>query len=79
MWFCIGVAVIACGYIIHHSVTKEKNLTIYEVLKKENTIPYEERKKEDEIPINFQKLWEINPEIYAWIEIPGTKISYPIV
>lgn len=31
------------------------------------------------IPIDFEKLWEINPEIYAWIQIPGTEINYPIV
>lgn len=79
IWLCIGIAVIACGYIIYHSVTKEKNLTIYEVLKKEYIIPQKERTKEDEIPIDFEKLWEMNPEIYAWIEIPGTDISYPIV
>ncbi len=79
MWLCISIAVIACGYIVYHSVTKEKNLTIYEVLKKDNIIPQKERTKEGEIPIDFEKLWEINPEIYAWIEIPGTDISYPIV
>lgn len=29
--------------------------------------------------IDFEKLWEINPDIYAYIRIPGTDISYPIV
>ena len=29
--------------------------------------------------MNFEELWQINPEIYAWIEIPGTSIAYPIV
>lgn len=28
--------------------------------------------------INFEELWAINPEIYAWIQVPGTKIDYPI-
>ena len=31
------------------------------------------------IPVDFDELHEINPEIYAWISIPGTEISYPIV
>ena len=31
-----------------------------------------------ELPIDFASLWEINPEIYAWIEIPGTNVNYPI-
>ncbi|MBE5958113.1 MAG: class B sortase [Lachnospiraceae bacterium] len=28
--------------------------------------------------INFQKLQKKNPDIYAWIKIPGTKIDYAI-
>lgn len=41
--------------------------------------PESESKEKPEIPINFEELWQINPEIYAWIEIPGTAINYPIV
>lgn len=29
-------------------------------------------------PIDFDSLHTQNPEIYAWIDIPGTEISYPI-
>lgn len=31
-----------------------------------------------ENPINFAELQAINPDIYAWIRIPNTKIDYPI-
>lgn len=30
-------------------------------------------------PIDFQKLEAQNPDIYAWIEIPNTEISYAVV
>ena len=30
-------------------------------------------------PIDFEQLWDINEDIYAWIDIPGMDISYPIV
>lgn len=32
-----------------------------------------------EIPIDFASLTEKNPDIYAWIQILGTDIDYPIV
>lgn len=45
----------------------------------------EEAEIEDDIffsdmenPIDFDKLKEINPDIYAWIRIPDTNIDYPI-
>ncbi len=29
--------------------------------------------------LDFEKLWEVNPEICAWLEIPGTRIDYPVL
>lgn len=31
------------------------------------------------IPVDFEALWEVNPEIYAWIYIPDTEINYPVL
>ena len=31
------------------------------------------------ININFKKLTEMNDEIYAWVEVPGTNIDYAVV
>lgn len=31
------------------------------------------------VSINFELLRETSPDVYAWIEIPGTEIAYPIV
>ena len=30
-------------------------------------------------PVDFDQLQSLNPDIYAWLEIEGTDISYPIV
>ena len=30
-------------------------------------------------PIDFEALWEINPDIYAWLELVDTDISYPVL
>lgn len=32
-----------------------------------------------ELPIDFEGLKDINPEIYAWLEVPDTKINYPVL
>jgi sortase B len=30
-------------------------------------------------PVNFTALKKVNPDVYAWIDIPDTDISYPVV
>lgn len=30
-------------------------------------------------PVDFENLWGYNDDIYAWIEVPGTPIDYPIL
>ena len=32
-----------------------------------------------ESPVDFASLWEVNQDVYAWLDIPGTEISYPVV
>lgn len=31
------------------------------------------------LEINWQELWDINEDVYAWIDIPGTDMSFPIL
>ena len=39
----------------------------------------EKRLDKSDIPVDFDSLKEENPDIYAWITIPGTGIDYPVV
>ena len=41
-------------------------------------IPQEVLTDAEENPVDFVKLQEINPELYAWIRIPNTSIDYPV-
>lgn len=41
-------------------------------------IPTEVLTELEDQPIDFTKLNEINPELYAWIRIPDTNIDYPV-
>ncbi len=47
----------------------------------EETQEAEEEPEEEgvEIPIDFAALQEENPEVYAWITVPGTNVDYPIL
>lgn len=31
------------------------------------------------IPVKFEELQAVNPDVYAWITVPGTEIDYPIL
>lgn len=48
------------------------------VIGPEPKIPLEVLTDAENHPVDFEKLEEINPELYAWIRIPGTKIDYPV-
>ena len=32
-----------------------------------------------DLPVNIVKIQKEMPDVYAWIEIPGTKVNYPVV
>lgn len=49
------------------------------VVTEEPKKPEKTQKSTVEIPIDFQTLQNMNPDIYAWIKVPGTVIDYPIV
>lgn len=47
---------------------------VEEVVTPEQTIP-----ELAQLPVDFEGLQEVNPEIYAWLEVPGTNINYPVL
>lgn len=59
----------------------EKYEEIREEVKKEPEEPEKPEPEKDpvDIPIDFAALQEQNPDVYAWITIPGTEIDYPIL
>lgn len=44
-----------------------------------NEVKSEQEKADVKIPIDFASLQEINPDVYAWITIPGTSVDYPVL
>lgn len=79
---CIG------GMVIYLKNDQEEEASLeeqQEVIQQEYVIEEEEEEGEitepekAELPIDFEGIWEINPEIYAWIRIPDTNIDYPVL
>lgn len=84
--FCVIGVVIGIG-LLKSNDTKDK-----EPVKKEEatSISIDENKQAPEpepepvletVPqkIDFQGLWAVNPDAYAFIEIPGTQVNYPVM
>lgn len=87
------LASVVCGAMAVKSWTDEKNAgREYETLREdaiskemetlsetEDELTAEKMPEPVEIPVDFLSLQEQNPDVYAWIQIPGTKIDYPVV
>lgn len=80
----LAVVIVVCiVFIAKHVITQKNNGKVYEdmqteVVKQEPTEVTSETTQEEKT-IDFNALWETNPDIYAWIEIPGTDIAYPVL
>lgn len=79
----ICVAVVGI-YLLKDKKEEQQAVEQHEQLVEEVVESVEEAEAaiEDEkaaLPIDFESLWEINPEIYAWIQIPDTNIDYPVL
>lgn len=73
----IGVALIIIGiimtakYYVDSHKAEESTSEISSIMSSTNPLA--------DNPIDFDALQESNDEIYAWLNVPGTKVDYPIV
>jgi len=78
----LSIVIFFCLFsILHNYNNRNRADKIYEEIKNnvEITIQSDESKEVQKKSINFDALWAINKDVYAYIEIPGTDISYPIL
>ena len=66
------IVLVICGFVIARYI---KNKNAMKDITKE--VPVTEETLD--VSIDWNKLHEVNKDIYAWICIPGTKVNYPIV
>ncbi|MDD3141938.1 MAG: class B sortase [Lachnospiraceae bacterium] len=83
---CLLIALLGIGYIVYYYVEINNNNKVYEKIQDttKKKVTKEVAKEEPpekalELPIDFAELQKMNTDIYAWVEIPGTNINYPIV
>ncbi len=88
-WLCAIIMVLALGVgaytLLGSQNTKEKDKS----LKERVAVDTDDTDASDEgddstdtslqIPVDFDKLHQENPDIYAWISIPDTDIDYPVL
>ena len=88
-----GLLVVLCllcivGMVIYLQKDKEQEnaqLEQQEVIEEQFVVQEQDieeiamEEEKAELPIDFEGLQAINPEIYAWIRVPDTKIDYPIL
>ena len=90
MWTISAIAVLAIGLLLYVNLQnqpKEKLKTEYFIQSTEQpysepkeTIGSSEPKPEPYLsPVDFETLWMESSDVCAWLDIPGTEISYPIL
>ena len=80
---CISLAVlVACAVLLICRAAENRRADDeYNNLTDAVTIPTESPEPEEPYvsPIDFEELWAINPDVIAWIKVPGTDIDYPVM
>ena len=84
MLFCLGRAGWQTYKNVHaqgvYEEIKEQSIEGMEVTEAEETESGQQSYDEAEIPsVDFEKLWETNTDVCAWIYVPGTEVDYPIL
>lgn len=87
-WLLIGITALVlaiCGiiflivsYFRAHSIDKYLEEAYVGNVSVSTSDSSEQPQSDFTSPINFESLWAVNTDIYAWLEIPDTKINYPI-
>lgn len=87
MWKVLyGLLIVLCilcvvGIMLYLKKDEEEQELIVEQQEEIQTqyVQEEAEIEKAELPIDFESLQSINQEVYAWIEVPGTNINYPIL
>lgn len=81
--FLMAIVAACVVILIADANTKDEKQKIVEKVTEEAVVVEEPEEEEEEEPriisVDFDKLHEVNPDIYAWLMVPGTNVNYPIL
>lgn len=76
-------ALCACAWCVWYLVQYYKGQSLGDDVRKlgpeSAVVATPEPKEKVDIPVDFASLQAMNPDIYAWVEIPGTDVSYAVL
>ena len=82
----VSIIVICLVIIVRHVWIQKNNSKVYDNLQSEVQKTTEQvsdttatEDTQEPVPVDFNAVWDVNPDIYAWIEIPETKVAYPVL
>jgi len=81
LFVAAGLLLCLLSYRSFFPYTGEKTVEDFAPAPKEEPAPSPAKaeKQSYQSPIDFEGLQALNPDICAWLEIPGTEISFPVV
>ncbi len=76
----LAVIVVALVFTVNKKQSTEGKQYLEEIIEQHLDPPADIKEGEDiPNPIDFDKLKLLNTDIYAWLDVPGTVISYPVL
>lgn len=78
MWVAAAVFVIAVGNLAMLAFTYYSDAHRYDEIAKAVEVAVDDKTGLADMTVDWDSLRAVNPEVVAWVRVPGTRIDYPV-